>query len=257
VEIGNAAIVPGDVVVLKPGVVCCDMIVLASDRLVVDESALTGEANPVVKEAIDPLLSKQKYDPFRHKTYTLSAGTEILEISDEEGKNNDLGLVLGTGSFTSKGRLLSDVLAYQRHKLRFDDEVKIVLCILVLEAIFLVGMVFFFIDEDQWVYAWFYGTCVCACLCVCGDGRRRQFKWLVVVSPSLHRLMELFCAFPFVAAVFVLGTVIPPMLPSVFVVSVGISAKRLHEKRITCTNQEGILIAGKVNTAFFDKTGTL
>jgi magnesium-transporting ATPase (P-type) len=56
---------------------------------------------------------------------------------------------------------------------------------------------------------------------------------------------------------FVLGTVIPPLLPTVFVVSVGISAKRLSKKRISCTNQEGILVAGKVNTAFFDKTGTL
>ena len=54
-----------------------------------------------------------------------------------------------------------------------------------------------------------------------------------------------------------LGTVIPPLLPTVFVVSVGISAKRLQTKRITCTYQEGILIAGKVNAAFFDKTGTM
>lgn len=54
-----------------------------------------------------------------------------------------------------------------------------------------------------------------------------------------------------------LGTVIPPLLPTVFVVSVGISAKRLQSNRITCTYPEGILIAGKVSTAFFDKTGTL
>ena len=58
-------------------------------------------------------------------------------------------------------------------------------------------------------------------------------------------------------AIFVLGTVIPPLLPTVFVVSVGISAKRLQGKRITCTYQEGLLIAGKVDAAFFDKTGTM
>lgn len=50
---------------------------------------------------------------------------------------------------------------------------------------------------------------------------------------------------------------IPPLLPTVFVVSVGISAKRLQANRIACSYQEGILIAGKVNSAFFDKTGTL
>ncbi len=44
-----------------------------------------------------------------------------------------------------------------------------------------------------------------------------------------------------------MATVFPPLLPSVFVVSVGISANRLHAKRISCTNPEGILVAGKVS----------
>ncbi|KAL7580178.1 hypothetical protein ACA910_012929 [Epithemia clementina (nom. ined.)] len=212
VTIANTDIVPGDVVVLKPGVVSCDMVVLKSDRLVVDESALTGEANPISKTAVDPSMATMSYDAFRHKSHTLSAGTEIMETGDVEGQ--DLGLVLTTGSFTSKGKLVTEVLSYQRHKFKFDDEVKIVLCLLILEAIFLCSMVFYFIDEDQWVYAWFYG-------------------------------------------IFVLGTVIPPLLPTVFVVSVGVSAKRLQNIRITCTNQQGILVAGKVDAAFFDKTGTL
>ena len=49
------------------------------------------------------------------------------------------------------------------------------------------------------------------------------------------------------AGVFVVGTILPPLLPTVFVVSVGISAKRLQAKRISCTNPEGILVAGKVS----------
>lgn len=210
IAIDNTAMVPGDVVVLKPGVVCCDMVVLAAERLVVDESALTGEANPILKFEVDPAMASVTYNLHRNKTNILSAGTEILET----GEGRDLGLCLATASFTTKGKLVTEVLSYQRHKFKFDDEVKTVLCILMLEAVFLIGMVFHFIDEDQWVYAWFY-------------------------------------------AVFVLGTVIPPLLPTVFVVSVGISAKRLQANRITCTYQEGILIAGKVNYAFFDKTGTL
>ena len=58
-------------------------------------------------------------------------------------------------------------------------------------------------------------------------------------------------------AMFVVGTVFPPLLPSVFVVSVGISCKRLQRKRITCTNSTGVLVAGKVKRALFYKTGTL
>ena len=45
--------------------------------------------------------------------------------------------------------------------------------------------------------------------------------------------------------------------PTVFVVSVGISCKRLQAKRISCTDSTAILVAGKVKRALFDKTGTL
>jgi cation-transporting ATPase 13A3/4/5 len=56
---------------------------------------------------------------------------------------------------------------------------------------------------------------------------------------------------------FVVGTCLPPLLPTVFTVSVGISENRLTRKRIVCSNSEDILVAGKVTRAFFDKTGTL
>jgi predicted P-type ATPase len=55
----------------------------------------------------------------------------------------------------------------------------------------------------------------------------------------------------------VVGTVLPPLLPTVFTVSVGVSEARLTHRRITCTKNESILVAGKVKTVFFDKTGTL
>ena len=47
-------VVPGDVVVLKQGVNYCDMVILSADHIIVDESALTGEATSVVKTEIDP-----------------------------------------------------------------------------------------------------------------------------------------------------------------------------------------------------------
>lgn len=56
---------------------------------------------------------------------------------------------------------------------------------------------------------------------------------------------------------YVVGTALPPLLPTVFVMSVGVSDNRLLQKRIACTDSEGILVAGKVKVAFFDKTGTL
>jgi len=55
----------------------------------------------------------------------------------------------------------------------------------------------------------------------------------------------------------VVGTSLPPLLPTVFTVSVGISDDRLARKRIACVNNEDILVAGKVRRVFFDKTGKL
>jgi magnesium-transporting ATPase (P-type) len=60
-----------------------------------------------------------------------------------------------------------------------------------------------------------------------------------------------------VAFQYVVATAIPPLLPTTFTVSVGVSDARLANKRIACSNSESILVAGKVTRAFFDKTGTL
>jgi magnesium-transporting ATPase (P-type) len=146
-------VVPGDVIVIAPGSTYFDMVVLRGDLIVVDESALTGEATPVTKSELDSSMKDVKYDNNTHQSSAIYAGTEVLEV--RKG-SKELGLVTKTGSFTSKGELLSEVLSYQRHKLKFDDEVMIVVIILIFEAIFLVSLVYYFLD-DQWVYAWFYG----------------------------------------------------------------------------------------------------
>jgi len=154
-EISVRDVVPGDIVVIKPGTVHCDLVIVQAHQIVVDESALTGEATPVTKTELDPSMKRLTYNASLHKSNTLSAGTVVIEAREGE---KDLGLVLKTGSFTTKGELLTEVLSYERHKFKFDDEVKIVLFILLLEAILLLGLVFYFL-QDQWVYAWFYGKC--------------------------------------------------------------------------------------------------
>ena len=152
-EIAVTDVVPGDVVVIKSGNAPCDIVVVKAHHILVDESALTGESIPILKTALDPTMSAVTYNPTLHKSNTISAGTVVIEVGEGQ---HDLGLVLKTGSFTTKGELLSDVLSYERHKFKFDDEVKIVLFILLLEAIILFALVFYFL-QDQWVFAWFYG----------------------------------------------------------------------------------------------------
>lgn len=189
------------------------MAILQANKLLVDESALTGEVHPIAKKALDFTHADRTYDMKVNKSSTISAGTSILECGEGAGIKGDLAIVTKTGSFTAKGELLSDVLSYERHKFKFDTEVKLVLFILVIEAAIMLSIVLTVL-EDLWVFNWFY-------------------------------------------AMFVVGTVLPPLLPTVFVVSVGISCRRLQEKRISCTNSASILVAGKVKKVCFDKTGTL
>lgn len=198
---------------LSPGYVNFDMAILRSDHIVVDEAGLTGEVNPIAKIPLDPLSPGAIYNPTTNNASTIFAGTTILECGNSEGLDGDMAIVTQTGSFTAKGELLSDVLSYERHLYKFDREIKLVLLILIVEAIILVAVTVRIIEGHR-AYSWFYGM-------------------------------------------FVLGTVIPPLLPTAFVVSVGISTKRLQEKRITCTDPTCCLAAGKVNRALFDKTGTL
>ena len=49
----------------------------------------------------------------------------------------------------------------------------------------------------------------------------------------------------------------PPLLPTTFIIPVGISFERLAHNGVACSSSDSILIAGQVNAAFFDKTGTL
>jgi cation-transporting ATPase 13A3/4/5 len=205
--IAHQDLVPGDVVVLDDGIAFCDMVVVATKSLLIDESALTGESNPVGKAEIDPSQGNVDYDATRHKRNTVFAGTTVLETDGTRA------IVTKTASFTARGELIRDIYSYSRHQFKFDVEVPIVLTILFFYAITAFVLTNHLIGE-QFVYGFFYGM-------------------------------------------YVVATILPPLLPTVFTVSVGISDERLARKRVACTNAESILVAGKVTRAFFDKTGTL
>eukprot|EP00562_Extubocellulus_spinifer_P019670 CAMPEP_0178587444 /NCGR_PEP_ID=MMETSP0697-20121206/26451_1 /TAXON_ID=265572 /ORGANISM="Extubocellulus spinifer, Strain CCMP396" /LENGTH=1269 /DNA_ID=CAMNT_0020223623 /DNA_START=323 /DNA_END=4132 /DNA_ORIENTATION=+ len=204
-------LVPGDVVALSPGTVSCDLVVISGDNVLLQESALTGEANPVVKSSVDPAEGKALYDLKEHRRHTIFAGTEIVEC-----KEDDRGIVVKAGSFSTRGELIRDILYYERYRFKFDVEIEIVLGILICWALIAFGITIRLLGgvAENSVYTFFYG-------------------------------------------VYVVASVIPPLLPTVFVVSVGISHDRLFRQRIACSESQAILVAGKVSVAFFDKTGTL
>ncbi len=201
VTVPQQDIVPGDVIIVAPGIAPCDMILISSNHVIVDESALTGEVTPVLKTAIEATESKDKpYNSKTHKKYTIFAGTKILESNVDNG---DIAVVTHTGTFTAKGELLRDILFYERHRFKFDVEVELVIAILLSFSVGASVVIYFLLEANVWVYTWFY-------------------------------------------VVFVLSTALPPLLPTVFVVAVGVSSHRLILKDIAVADSRGILVAGKV-----------
>eukprot|EP00808_Paulinella_micropora_P030745 g7208.t1 len=207
-------LVPGDVCQLEPGIVQCDCVLL-SHPAVADESSLTGESMPVVKVPLQEasLDLSEKYDPTKHKKFTIFAGTSLLKMAGAQGEHRCEAIVTRTGAQTAKGELLRNILFSTPPRFSFDVEIELVLFLLLGWAILAFCTTYYFLETDP-VSAWFFGMyVVCTCL--------------------------------------------PPLLPTVFVVAVGISSQRLLKQRVVCTDPKRLLMAGKVRVAAFDKTGTL
>jgi cation-transporting ATPase 13A3/4/5 len=63
--------------------------------------------------------------------------------------------------------------------------------------------------------------------------------------------------YSFFFGMYVVASALPPLLPTVFVVSVGIASERLRKRGVVCSDPQRLLVAGKVRVCCFDKTGTL
>ncbi len=97
-EIGAEEVVVGDLLVLKPGsYVSADARLVLSDRLSVDESALTGESMPVIKTT-DALPRADI--PLADRLNMIYKGTLVTG-------GQGLGVVVATGRFTEMGRIQS------------------------------------------------------------------------------------------------------------------------------------------------------
>jgi P-type E1-E2 ATPase len=144
-------VVPGDLVHVTPGKAYCDMVILSAGNIIIDESALTGEATPMSKKAINVVEDgQQTYSCSHHKRHTIMAGTSVLEAEDV------IAVVIATSSYSTRGEMIRDIFCYQRNQFKFDVEIPIVLTILMFYAIFGFAMVIYFLKESP-VYGWFYG----------------------------------------------------------------------------------------------------
>ena len=119
--IPSTELVPGDVVLVKPGILPCDVVLLRGEAIV-DENMLTGEAIPVRKVAYSSGSEGYHYDPDVDKGCTLYCGTKVAQVRPGGADRRTVGVVARTSFWTAKGQLLRSILFPQIHKMHFVSD---------------------------------------------------------------------------------------------------------------------------------------
>ncbi|KAH7649986.1 hypothetical protein FG379_001830 [Cryptosporidium bovis] len=216
--IDSTELIPGDLILIEPGMTLpCDAILLSSEAIL-NEAALSGESVPVIKTPI-PRYSNGTFLFEKDQKHILFSRTVVIGIN---GNKYGLALVLRTGFSTLQGLLYqsmySDIISnrihFQNDRLYKDSMKFVKLC-------FIIGII----------------GCILTGI----------FGYLISVDSVtiFFKSIDLFTI------------VVPPALPATIAAGCNIAIMKLKKKKISCSNPSSINISGQINTVVFDKTGTL
>ena len=211
VNMNSDNLVPGDIIIIPENdfILPCDVL-LITGTCIVNESFLSGEGNPVFKSHIPK--NGDKFSKNDQK-YILYSGTKLLQ-----SKNEAIGLVIGVGFDTEKGKLIRSILFRDDRRdlgRKNKERLRLIIYLLVIA---------------------FIGILIAL---------RAMIKLNMPLPTIIILCLEL------------LTNILPSAITISIAIGIYVSFIRLKNQGISCLDRNKIDIAGNVDTICFDKTGTL